>query len=75
MVKGIKSFDGNYYILTNEKISECVPLVLKQIKTETTFDNILSATQLSKELCRAVIEILKDDGEIIEKEKNVFRKV
>lgn len=73
-IKGIKSFDGFYYIIENallEKFTSSLLSALKEKKKEE-----LPALALSQAvpplLARIVLEFAKEDGLVIEKQKNLF---
>ena len=74
-VKGIKSFDGKLYVITLEKFSEAKPIIEKILTDEMEFELIHEQSGLEKGLCKAVLEVIKESGEIIEKSKDVFKRI
>ena len=71
-VKGIKGFDGKFYIVTMSRFSELKPRVEKILGSEKPLEKIASELSISEDLAKAVLEIMKEDGDIIEKSKDVF---
>ncbi len=73
-VKGIKTFDGFYYIIENsllEKFTLPVVNALKAKKREELAPLSLSLA-IPPLLTRIVLEFAKEDGLVIEKQKNMF---
>ena len=73
-VKGIKTFDGFYYIIENsllEKFMSPVLAALKEKKREELAPLSLSLA-IPPLLTRIVLEFAKEDGLVIEKQKNMF---
>jgi len=73
-VKGIKTFDGFYYIIENsllEKFTSPVLVALKAKKREELAPLSLSLA-IPPLLARIVLEFAKEDGLVIEKQKNMF---
>ena len=71
-VRGIRAFDKRYYIMSQEKLSEVEDRLEKILTKEKMLKAISSELGLSEDLCRAAIEILREDGKIIEKKKNYY---
>jgi len=74
-VKGIKSFDEKLYVITLEKFNEAKPIIEKILKEEKDFIVIHSESGFEKGLCKAVLEIMKENGDIIEKSKDVYKMI
>ena len=76
-VRGIKSFDGMFYIIENDLYEKYRPAMLQCIKEMGTakIAEISSAIGISQTLARIVCEFLKEEGEILEKRKEVYRYV
>ncbi len=75
-IRGIKSFDGFYYVVQNELYQKYRTGVLSAIKEKA--DGVAGITKqirISKMLARVVCELLKDEGEIIEKRKDKFQAI
>ncbi|HLD59309.1 MAG TPA: hypothetical protein VI977_06810 [archaeon] len=74
-ISGIKSFDGNYYIVETELLQKYKPVVSGAIKSgkKISLEEISKRLGISKILARVVCEFLKDDGEIIEKTRDLYQ--
>lgn len=73
-IKGIKSFDGFYYIIENallEKYTSPVLVALKEKKKDELSTLALSQA-IPPILARIVLEFAKEDGLVIEKHKNFY---
>lgn len=73
-VKGIKSFDGFYYLIENELLQKHMSRIVGLIESEKKIDLSVLSAQLTIPvvLSRIVLEFAKEEGSIIEKKKNVF---
>ncbi len=75
-IRGIKSFDGFYYVVQNPVYQKYRTDVLSAIKEKAAgIAGIAEHIGISKMLARVVCELLKDEGEIIEKRKNNFQAI
>ncbi len=74
-IKGIKSFDGNYYIIENPLIEKYRNRLIKEAKEKKSIslNEISSNIGISKTLARILCEFLKEDGELIEKKRELFQ--
>jgi len=71
-VRGIRGFDKRYYIVSAEKLSEMELKLETVLVKEKMLKTISSELGVAEELCRAVLEILLEDGKVIEKKKNNY---
>ncbi|MDD5163395.1 MAG: hypothetical protein PHD95_04265 [Candidatus ainarchaeum sp.] len=73
-ISGIKSFDGNYYIIETSLLQRYSQPVLEIIKANKTIpiEEIAKKASVSAILARITCEFLKEDGEIIEKKKGQY---
>ena len=71
-VRGIRGFDKRYYIVSAEKLSEMELKLESVLVKEKMLKTISSELGVAEELCRAVLEILLEDGKVIEKKKNNY---
>lgn len=70
---GLKSFDGNYYVVDSKlflKVKE--KIVSLNLKQDFTIDFLEKETNFSKELLKVTLEILKEEGFVIEKRKGIY---
>ncbi len=73
-VKGIKSFDGPFYVIASGLYEKFRERVLKVFKSSHKIGlaELAKKADASKTLCRIVCEFLKEEGEIIEKRKESY---
>lgn len=73
-IKGIKGFDGPFYVITSELYEKFRETVLKVFKSSQKIGLVELAEKAgaSKTLCKIVCEFLKEEGEIIEKRKESY---
>jgi len=71
-VRGIRGFDRRYYIVTLEKLADIEDRLEKILTKEKMLKAISAELGLPEDLCRAAIEILREDGKIVEKKKNSY---
>ena len=76
-IKGIKGFDGMYYIIQMNLLEELSPKLVSVLskKKETDLEALSKELNLNKDLVKIVCEFLKEDGEVIEKRKGFYRYV
>ena len=74
-VRGMKSFDGNFYIIDNELYKKHTGKVLDFLRERGTADiqEISNSVGLGIELTKAISEFLREDAEIVEKSRNVYK--
>lgn len=73
-IVGLKSFDGNYYVISFELLSEIKNKILN-LKMSSTFniEELSSKLSLDKDVTKITLEILKEECLVIEKKKNLFQ--
>ncbi|MEK6971059.1 MAG: hypothetical protein AABW68_05245 [archaeon] len=73
-VKGIKSFDGFYYLIENALLQKHSERILGLLSSQKKADlpTIASAAGIPILLARIVVEFAKEEGSVIEKQKNIF---
>jgi hypothetical protein len=71
-ILGVKGFDGKFYIVTKEYLSKAQAAVNKSLKEDMDVQSIAEAAKLEIEGCRAVLRIMAENGEILEKKRGVF---
>lgn len=71
-IKGIKSFDGNTYVISLELFVEIKDKILSYSTQSFTLEEISIKFNKEKELIRTVLEILKEEALILEKRKDQF---
>ncbi|MEM3422175.1 MAG: hypothetical protein QXF35_00335 [Candidatus Bilamarchaeaceae archaeon] len=71
-IRGMKGFDGNYYIITLKLYNELSRKILKTLDKEKEISEIAKTVKVEEEAVRAVLHFLAEAGEVIEKRKNVY---
>ena len=72
-VMGVRGFDKKYYIVKSNFVSKYRSKIKNAIKEgNKTVDQIAAATGLENSACVALLTILNEEGEIIEKRKGTF---
>ena len=72
---GVKGFDGKFYIVTTEYLSKASGLISSVLKEDMDPASIAEATKLDPDGCMAVIRLMAENGDIIEKKRGVFAAV
>ena len=71
-IKGLKGFDGRFYIARMDYISKMSPLILKQLDQERGIDEIAGNLKVEADAVRTVLHILAEAGDVIEKRQGVY---
>lgn len=71
-VVGVRSFDKKYYIVFKDFLKKYRPKLEQILKTPKTLAEIVKETGLNEEACKALLEVLKEEGLFIEKKKGVY---
>ncbi len=76
-VLGIKTFDGEYYIIKRELYEKYSPVILKYIQDNSPIsaDRIASDLRIDKKLVKIVCEFLREEGEIVERRRELYEYV
>ena len=77
LLRGIKSFDGNYYLIQTDLLEAYINKAMSAFahqSTQTT-EELTRAMNASKRLTTIVCEFLKDEGEVLEKKKGTYRHI
>lgn len=74
-VKGIKSFDGNFYIIETKLYEKRANDLLNflQKKKSAYFSEVSKSLNIPRMLVKVVFEFLKDEGSVIEKRKELYK--
>lgn len=70
---GTKGFDGKLYIAKAKLLQRLGYRFKRLLKRPMTLGEIAQITKLSEKLCRVVLEIMMDQGEVIEERPGVYR--
>ncbi len=71
-VVGVKGFDNKFYVVTRDYFSASEAKIAQALKEEMDAPSVAAATKLDPEGCIAVLRLMAENGEIIEKKKGVF---
>ncbi len=71
-IKGLKGFDGRFYIAKMDYISKMSSPIIKQLDRERSIDEIASNLNIEPDAVRTVLHILAEAGDVIEKRKGVY---
>jgi len=73
-IRGIKSFDGNYYIVEDALLQRHRDKVLDCLKAETqcSVETVAEKAGISRTLAKICCEFLKEDGEVMEKRRDMY---
>lgn len=71
-VIGVRSFDGKTYAVTREYFSRLANIITSLLKKESGVDEIAKLCKTPSDGCRAVLAIMAERGEVLERKKNVF---
>ncbi len=71
-VLGVKGFDGKFYIVTKSFFSKLAPIMLKSLESPKDVDALAAECRLPKDGCLAVLNLLAEQGDVLEKNKGVF---
>jgi len=72
---GVKGFDGKFYIVTRDYFTKSQAAILAILKEDMNADAIAIATKLNPDGCRAVLRIMSENGDVLEKRRGIFAAV
>ncbi len=72
LMKGMKGFDGKYYLVTVKYLHNAKKKILEALDEEKTLEEIAKKTGLEEEGCKAVLWMMAENGEVMEKRKGIF---
>ncbi len=76
-IKGMKSFDGNYYVILTELYGDLAKKIVNHMEKKKTaqLDEIANDLKIDKTLAKIVCEFLMEDGSLSEKRKGLYQYV
>lgn len=74
-VVGVKGFDGKFYVVTKEYFNKAQSAIAGALKEPMDCDSIAAAARLDPDGCRAVLRLMAENGDVIEKKKGIFAAV
>ncbi len=75
LVRGVRGFDQKYYVVTKEKLAELEWRILSAIDGKRNISQVSEELKEDPQLVRACVEVLREEGKIIEKRKGVYERV
>ncbi len=74
-LKGIKTFEGIYYLVETKLVNKYLEKILLLIRNrkEISLEEIAENENISIELTKIIIELLKEEGEVLEKKKGFYK--
>ncbi len=74
-VIGVKGFDGRFYVVTKEYLEKSQKAIDSVLKEEKDIPTIAKETKLDVEGCSAVLRLMAEAGDVLEKTKGRFAPV
>jgi hypothetical protein len=71
-VVGVKGFDGKFYAVTRAYFTKAQATIASVLKEPMDSDSIAAAAKLEPEGCRAVLRLMAENGDLIEKKRGIF---
>ncbi len=68
----VKGFDGRFYAVTKKYLQRVQPVIKDALTSETELSKVAKKAGLEPEAVRAVLTILSERGEVIEKRRDTF---
>jgi succinate dehydrogenase flavin-adding protein (antitoxin of CptAB toxin-antitoxin module) len=74
-IRGLRSFEGDFYVINSVLLQESEKKVLEELSKEKqqTLSQLSSKTNLTPTLVKISMEFLKEDGEVMERKKEVYQ--
>ncbi|MFA6064375.1 MAG: hypothetical protein WCW44_02510 [archaeon] len=74
LLKGIKSFDGNYYLIQTDLLQNYISKAMGAFTKKSTqsLEELSTNLKVSKMLMKVICEFLKDEGEVMERKKGMI---
>lgn len=74
-VVGVKGFDGKFYVVTRECLTVIRSKIISVLKKEMDVQSIAAATKTDIDGCTAVLRLMAESGDLVEKKKGIFAPV
>ncbi len=74
LLKGIKSFDGNYYLIQTNILETYINKAIVSFANKSTqsIEELSTNLKVSKMLIKVICEFLKEEGEVMERKKGMI---
>ncbi|MFH1520258.1 MAG: hypothetical protein ABID61_01295 [Candidatus Micrarchaeota archaeon] len=74
-IVGVKGFDGKFYVVTRECLTTIRGKITLVLKKDMDVPSIATASKTDIDGCTAVLRLMAESGDIIEKKKGIFAPV
>jgi hypothetical protein len=74
-VAGVKGFDNKFYVVTKSYLASAQAAIANALKEDMDSQSVAAASRLDPDGCLAVLRIMSEAGEILEKKRGVFAPV
>lgn len=74
-VIGVKGFDGRFYAVTREYLEKSEKAIKEVLKDGMDIASIAQAARMDSEGCSAVMRLMAERGDVLEKKKGIFSPV
>ncbi|MBS3070419.1 hypothetical protein J4220_02845 [Candidatus Micrarchaeota archaeon] len=71
-IRGTRGFDSKFYLAKRTFVEESSPKLLKQLQSPSSVEQLAEKTRLPEDAVKALLCILMEEGEVIEKKKGLF---
>lgn len=71
-ILGARGFDRKYYVMNKKMYDSLVEKVRKAVEEGSGAREVAECLKISEELAKTILELMKEEGEAIEKQKGVF---
>jgi len=71
-VMGIKGFDSRFYVVKKEYYERASAKILSILKESMNTDTIAKKCELDADGCKAVLQLLSENGDVIEQKKGMY---
>jgi hypothetical protein len=72
---GVRGFDGKFYIVTRSYLAAAQAAIAAVLKEDMDAAGIAAAAKLEPDGCLAVLRIMSENGDVLEKKRGVFAPV
>ncbi|MFH0986749.1 MAG: AbrB/MazE/SpoVT family DNA-binding domain-containing protein [Candidatus Micrarchaeota archaeon] len=74
-VFGLRAFDKKYYIIVKDRLMQIEPKLVAGLSQEKSLSDLSRAVSEPEELCKCALEVLKEQGLVLETKRDYFRAV
>jgi len=74
-VKGIKGFNNRFYFFSTTYYTRMKDKIISLLESPQTLNQLAEGLELNEDIIKGILELLKEDGLIFEKKKDLFHKI